>query len=181
MAELPLARASRRLRVLDPVARRRQLELDELGEIRARLDAIDAKLGGNGAAAPHSGDELDIMPIINAASDEVADFLEFSRCFSFGGADTRALIGPLVYVLLRGNRPLYVGMSTLGARRPFDPGHHALRRIADTDKLLIWPVKNAAMAEAMERELITRLQPAWNRQGRTTAMRQRLGVQRWPS
>ncbi len=156
MAELPLAAASRRLRYRDQVER---------GEILPDEPSFS---------------ELDSLPIIGHSNletdEETRKFIEFSRCFSFSGADAKLLISPLVYVLLRGNRPLYVGMSTLGARRPFDPGHHALRHMQDGDKLLLWPVKNALMAERMERLLIDRLKPALNKQNVTRAIREALGI-----
>ena len=97
------------------------------------------------------------------ASDEIHEFLEFSRCFSFSGADVQLLVSPVVYVLMRGEEAMYVGMSVQGAHRPFDPLHHVLRKkIQVTDKLLIWPVKDGACAREMELELIWRLNPAWN-------------------
>ena len=145
MPELPLARASRRLKL-----------------------GLPAPSAEDGHPDERAFSQVDIKTIITDPPerpyDEVDDFLAFSRCFSFSGQDVKKLVSPLVYVLMRGNQALYVGMSTRGAMRPFRPDHHVLWRIRPTDKLLLWPVKNAAQAEQIERILIARLRPTHNKQ-----------------
>lgn len=70
-------------------------------------------------------------------------------------------------------------MSSRGARRPFDPAHHVLCYMEDEDKLLIWPMQSVAMAERMERLLITHLKPTLNKQNVTREAREALGLTKW--
>ena len=102
MAELPLAAARRRLEHgLPPPS-------DDERQIESPFGQVDIKaVISDRCERPH---------------DEVDDFLAFSRCFSFSGGDVKKLVSPLVYVLMRGNRALYVGMSRAGAQRPFENG-----------------------------------------------------------
>lgn len=167
MAELPLAAASRRLRGLAPLPPPRLPPLDaddvELAKIRLRLERLEQKLGVprprpvNNALKPY------IKTIIERRRAEVLAMIDQSQGFEFTGFDAKRLIGPLVYVLFRGERPLYVGMSAVGASRPLNPLHPVISQVEETDRLMIWPMPSAAEALHLEGLLISRLKPEFNR------------------
>lgn len=73
------------------------------------------------------------------------------------------LRGPLVYVWLRGEVPMYVGQSAIGGSRPFDPKHHAMQEIEDGDRVALIPMRNKQGAEELEEALLIRPQPTKNR------------------
>ena len=80
----------------------------------------------------------------------------------FSGVDVLRLRGPVVYLVMRGEQPMYVGMSRNGLARPFGRKH--LTGLTEDDRLQVWPVASEDAAFELERLLIARLQPAWNRQ-----------------
>jgi hypothetical protein len=94
----------------------------------------------------------------------------------FTGADVLRLRGPIVYLLCRGEQPLYVGMSRHGLGRPFNDMHRALHALTESDRLQVWPVASLAAAMELEWRLIRHLMPAWNIAGRANAVAGRLGI-----
>jgi hypothetical protein len=94
----------------------------------------------------------------------------------FTGADVLRLRGPIVYLILRGDRPVYVGMSRNGLQRPFERQHTAVRRFTASDRLQIWPVATIEAALEVERCLIRHLMPIWNMAGLSDAVALRLGI-----
>lgn len=169
MAEQPLAAASRRLRGLKPLRH----DLDEVDRLRTRIAALEARLEVIQAPAAL---KLDITSLISARREQLSAIIEDSRGISFAGSDAKSLIGPLVYVLFRGERPIYVGMSTAGASRPLNPAHPVISQVQDTDRLLMWPVKTAKEALHLEALLISRLKPDLNQRGLTYEAQQLLGL-----
>jgi hypothetical protein len=65
-----------------------------------------------------------------------------------------------VYLWLRGNVPLYVGMSRRGIYR-LGPRHHRLAP-EETDEILVWPMADVKQARAIELLFIRTLQPYYN-------------------
>jgi len=94
-----------------------------------------------------------------------------ARALSGGGTVTLrgeqflAARRPLVYAWVRGGEALYVGMSTVGLGRPLSRTHEQLHAFLKTDSLRIWPCADAKVAAALERRLIRRLHPPFNRAG----------------
>jgi hypothetical protein len=80
------------------------------------------------------------------------------------GIEVRLLRGPVVYVLKRGGRVLYVGQSRHGLARPLATRHHILGHLAfdGREDLFVYPCESAAAAMAMEAELILRMAPQLN-------------------
>lgn len=95
----------------------------------------------------------------------------------FPGRTLQLLWGrPCVYLWLRGEQALYVGMSQNGIERPFDANHQVLHP-EGTDELLIWPVQTREEAVELERLLIEGLRPTMNqRPGPGQWLAERLGV-----
>jgi hypothetical protein len=84
---------------------------------------------------------------------------------TFSGAQLAQLRRPVVYVLRDAEgSALYVGIGTNGVMRPFDPLHHAIAEIADTDRLDVYACDSAEEATALEHSLINALCPTRNRQ-----------------
>lgn len=112
--------------------------------------------------------------------DELVSALQSHAGMEFTGVDARVLMGPIVYLLFRGERVLYVGMSQRGLLRPLDRRHRALKDLKDNDRLQVWPLASVTIARAVESALIERLQPEWNRVGvrsvLTQALSDRLGI-----
>jgi hypothetical protein len=86
-------------------------------------------------------------------------------------AEIRLLRGPIVYVLARGTRTLYVGQSRHGLVRPLSSRHHILAQLVldGRESLAIYPCDSPSTATALEVELIQRLQPRLNVVGLTRA------------
>lgn len=98
----------------------------------------------------------------------------------FDARTFRELAGALVYVWLRGDQVLYVGMSRIGLGRPTSARHHRLRleAVQDTDRMLVWPCAGEAAARALEHLLIRTLRPQLNQRVKHQDIAQFLGVQR---
>lgn len=115
-------------------------------------------------------------PIQSCEREEVVDLAgQLGEGLSFTGATVQALSGPCIYVWLRNDVPLYVGMSRHGITRPCGPNHHALA-IRSTDELLVYPVETVASARRLERLLIERLRPERNVHFRDRFVYERLGL-----
>lgn len=80
------------------------------------------------------------------------------------GTELRVLRGPVVYILRRGGRVLYVGRSAQGLARPLASTHHVLGRLAfdGSEELTAFLCASAAEAVAVEAELILRMRPELN-------------------
>ena len=112
-----------------------------------------------------------------ALFDRLHSLLGRTNGFSFKGSDALALQKPCVYLWLRNNEVLYVGMSKGGAERPFSPRHKTLK-IEPDDEVWVWPVQSIEEAEETEKALISAFSPALNKR-RTYArhlLKDRLGV-----
>jgi hypothetical protein len=82
----------------------------------------------------------------------------------FKGEDFRQMCGPIVYMFLKDNDVLYVGMSSCGLARPGSRQHHmADSARQDCDEVLIWPTKSAAAAIELESLLIAVFRPLQNK------------------
>lgn len=96
--------------------------------------------------------------------------------FVFTGASVALLRGPCVYLWLRGDRAMYVGMGT-SASRPFSARHHIRKQFRDTDEMYLWPMASVESARVLEGALIRQLKPQYNRNtGRNHAAAGILGV-----
>jgi hypothetical protein len=86
------------------------------------------------------------------------------RAWRLTAAEMRLLRGPIVYVLTRGQRTLYVGQSRHGLVRPLASRHHVLGQLAldGREELCVYHCDSAWKARALEAELILRLQPSLN-------------------
>jgi len=95
---------------------------------------------------------------------DFADLLAYIRGAMLGtsyvGRELLDLCGPLVYLLVRGDRAMYIGSSSLGAGRPFT--HLPGRDLIESDSLTFIPCSTAETALELESNLIRILQPDWN-------------------
>lgn len=111
--------------------------------------------------------------------DEIEALVQGREGFVFAGADVRALTGPIVYLLLRAGRVLYIGLSRNGWAR-IDNHHHVLGGldILDADTLQIWPLDTLDEAERLEHLLIMTLKPELNQRRfhDRQLLRERLGM-----
>jgi hypothetical protein len=83
----------------------------------------------------------------------------------FSGAVFRQLVGPGVYVWLRGDTALYVGASATAFSRAADRRHHRIQLgedMADDDVMLFYACATMAVALELETELIQALRPRYN-------------------
>lgn len=80
------------------------------------------------------------------------------------GSAVHAHRQPIVYLWLRGDAVLYIGQSAMGVQRPLG-SHERLQHIEATDRLVVFTVKTAKMALALEDRLIRRLNPQLNGPG----------------
>ena len=105
--------------------------------------------------------------------------LSRTQGFSFKGADVLALQQPCVYLWMRRDDVLYIGMSEGGAERPFSPRHKTLR-IEPSDALWIWPVASVEEANETELMLIEAFSPPFNKRRTYTQhlLMEKLGVSR---
>jgi len=75
----------------------------------------------------------------------------------------RQLRSYLVYIWRRGDEVLYVGRSVRGLSRVFDPQHHTLNGVLQSDTIEFIPAESRAAAIELEHELIENLRPHLNR------------------
>jgi hypothetical protein len=68
----------------------------------------------------------------------------------------------IVYAWVRGDRVLYVGMSTAGFLRPLSAGHEVCWAFEDGDALLLWPAADRDEARRLEADAIRLVGPAYN-------------------
>jgi hypothetical protein len=83
---------------------------------------------------------------------------------SFDKNQIEALMKPCVYVFYTDTRCLYVGMGR-SASRPIEPGHHVRSKLEGVaTKLTILQCRSFDDARDLERQLICKLCPDFNRQ-----------------
>ena len=82
---------------------------------------------------------------------------------SFKGEDFRSLLRPCVYMFLRENVPIYIGMSGNGIERVAGRSHHkALNARQECDEVRVYPCVSVDAAYKLERILVGRTQPRYN-------------------
>jgi len=99
------------------------------------------------------------LPSAPAVCENHAAFLGVPL-YRLTDADLQRMRQPIVYVWVRGDRVLYVGLSEHGLTRPLDRGHEQLREFASGDLLVIWP---SSQPGVLENALIYHLRPRRNR------------------
>lgn len=92
----------------------------------------------------------------------------------FIAKDFRSLLLPGIYILMRGEECLYIGMSgrllgRIGGR------HHQKRAMRECDKVLLFPCKSKEAANALETILIGKMKPKYNLSKRRWAVNKILG------
>lgn len=98
-------------------------------------------------------------------SNEIAKYTDAG--FRFKGGDFRKMCGPQVYLLIRNDRALYVGMSAKGISRVSDPEHAQAERARKLcNEVLIYPCKTKGDAAKLEQILIAAFQPQYNIKGK---------------
>lgn len=81
----------------------------------------------------------------------------------FAGKELRRMMKPCVYLFVKNDMALYVGMSRDGLGRPFGRGHAKARQcMIECDELLIYYCHSVDDAEKCETILIGTLQPKYN-------------------
>ena len=98
--------------------------------------------------------------------------------FEFSGATFRQLVGPGVYVWLRGDQALYVGASRTAFSRAADRRHHRIQLgedMADDDAMLFYSCTTMAVALKLETKLIHALRPRYNSRSKWKALSGLLG------
>lgn len=81
---------------------------------------------------------------------------------SFNGNDFRDLLSPGVYVFLKDDIPLYVGMSKRLLGRIGNKHSQAALAIIECTKVLIYPCRSVDRAKKLELFLISRMKPKYN-------------------
>jgi hypothetical protein len=82
---------------------------------------------------------------------------------SIDGDSLRNLRKPGVYILMKGQTVLYVGLGISLMGRLAGPNHkQSNKAIAQCDKVLMYPCVSAKAADELETILISRLQPKYN-------------------
>lgn len=129
-------------------------------------DEGQARFGGPTAEAEGASRNESYVNSEPSCQDILTQLLQPEGGIEFKGVDVLRLRGPVVYLVMRGNRPMYVGMSARGLTRPFNSKHHVLNQIHEDDKLQVWPTVGVLAARDLECLLIERLQPEWNERDR---------------
>lgn len=84
----------------------------------------------------------------------------------FSGEELRSLLRPCVYIMLKNNEVLYVGVSNCGMSRVTAKIHkQANKARQECDTLKIQPMKSIAAARELESMLINKLGPKYNAKG----------------
>ena len=96
----------------------------------------------------------------------------------FEGTHFRDLLKPGVYVLLKGDRPLYIGVAKrllqrLGGAQSHEGRTHAMN---ECDKVLIYPCVSIEAAYELEKVLIGHIQPTHNKRSRLYWKQQAIGA-----
>jgi hypothetical protein len=70
--------------------------------------------------------------------------------------------GNIVYGWRRGNRYLYIGMSTKGSERAFNKDHHVIGKVEDWNKRDVIDIWQTDSPKELESVLIKKLKPKYN-------------------
>lgn len=97
---------------------------------------------------------------------------------SFKGIDFRQLLNPGVYILLKNEQPIYIGM---GNRLIYSLSRHKshykrTQALEQCDQILVYPCKSVAAAKELESMLISAAQPKHNSRGKSAKIKQLLGI-----
>lgn len=114
-------------------------------------------------------------PLNNSEMKEIESLVIRGAGSSFSATDFRLMQSPGVYVLMRSNECLYVGVGKNALGRISATGHHRLISMRKCDRILLWPCKSLQDAERLEDILIFRLKPRDNRRKTSKRARQILG------
>ena len=158
---------------MKPLARARQ-RLERLDQELKRWNARRSPIISNSVALETRNGDAEIQRTFSGFQRYLAGTESVGRSeilalagpgIEFPAVTMRELLGPIVYVWVRGDRALYVGMSTRGISRL--GGHHrlVLTQIEETDALLVYPCQSAKYARTLEETLIRALCPSLNKQG----------------
>jgi hypothetical protein len=102
---------------------------------------------------------ISVKPNINKA----LRFIVPGSGVRFAGEELKRLLRPCVYVFVKNDLALYVGMSKNGLNRPFRVDHVKARRCAEEcDELLVYYCHSLEAAEECETILIDLFQPKYN-------------------
>lgn len=81
----------------------------------------------------------------------------------FAGQDFRSLRLPGVYMFLKDESVLYIGMSSCLLQRTGSSKHsQASKAIAQCDAVLLYPCRSLQATRILERELIRKINPPFN-------------------
>lgn len=102
-----------------------------------------------------------------------------SAGLSFDGKEFLKLCGPIVYLFLGpSDSPLYVGKSKNGIGRPSSNSHEAKDVRSHTRTVLVYPCASESQASALERFLIRKLKPRYNKAYNKHNVKQYIGMER---
>ncbi len=73
--------------------------------------------------------------------------------------------GYIVYIFLKRNKPIYIGMSRYGIRRALSRQNRSKEVLEQYDRLWIYRANDFQAAKDAEKILITALNPEYNRTG----------------
>jgi excinuclease UvrABC nuclease subunit len=94
----------------------------------------------------------------------------------FNGDDFRALRKPCVYLLMKDGMPIYIGMSRHGMQRIAQHSHkQAGQAIEECDEVKVYPCIAVWAAYRLEKILISKTQPKYNRRLKLTLQQEMLG------
>lgn len=94
---------------------------------------------------------------------EITSYVIENSGQEFNGNDFKALLGPGVYVFMKEDRPIYVGMGRSLLGRCSGLGHHKAHTARkECDKVLLFPCIHLEAAHKLETILIGRFQPQYN-------------------
>jgi len=97
---------------------------------------------------------------------------------SFKGDDFRMLCRPCVYVFLKDELPIYVGMSGYGMQRAAQHKHpQAEIARAECDEVRVFPCRSRNAAIKLETLLIGKTQPKYNERQKTATIAALMGMQ----
>jgi len=107
------------------------------------------------------------QPLQSEQADPVSDFVQKISLaknggWSFTGREFRNLMRPLVYIFLRDDRILYVGVSSHGLKRALEAGHQQKEARSICDEVRILTCDSLEDALKLEVALIRQFQPALN-------------------
>jgi excinuclease UvrABC nuclease subunit len=109
--------------------------------------------------------------------DLIPSLIEENGGYSFTGTDVRKFNMPCVYMYSVNDSILYVGFSRRGFQRVFQAAHRSSQKAREEcDKLSVWFCVSVEAAQKLEKLLISRLRPKYNRRLSMVAIAERLGI-----